>query len=92
VIRGFGDSDTRELFETGKNRRFRVIERVALRKLQQLRSARTLQQMANPPGNRLEQLRSDRAGQHCIRINDQWRPCFRWQDGDAYDVEIVDYH
>jgi proteic killer suppression protein len=92
VIRSYGDSHTRELFETGQSRRFRAIERVALRKLQQLRSAQTLLEMANPPGNRLEPLRSDRAGQHSIRINDQWRLCFRWHDGDAYDVEIVDYH
>ena len=57
-----------------------------------LHRARTLHDLAVPPGNRLEALKRDRAGQHSIRINDQWRICFRWQEGDAYDVEIVDYH
>ena len=68
------------------------IERVALRKLTQLHRSRELRDLFVPPGNRLEALRGDRAGQHSIRINDQWCLCFRWQGEDAHDVEIVDYH
>ncbi|MGH9671198.1 MAG: type II toxin-antitoxin system RelE/ParE family toxin [Terriglobales bacterium] len=73
-------------------KRFRGFERVAQRKLQQLEAAVELRDLSSPPGNRLEALRGDRKGQHSIRINDQWRICFVWRDGDAYDVEIVDYH
>jgi proteic killer suppression protein len=73
-------------------RRFRAIERAARRKLEFLASARVLDDLRSPPGNRLEALRRDRSGQHSIRINDQWRICFRWIDNDAWDVEIVDYH
>jgi proteic killer suppression protein len=69
-----------------------VIHRVALRKLVQLDAATALDDLRVPPGNRLEKLTGDRAGHHSIRINDQWRVCFRWHQGDAYDVEIVDYH
>ena len=72
--------------------RFRAIERVAQRKLRQLDSTSELRDLAAPPGNRLEALRGDRAGQHSIRINDQWRICFVWRNGDAYNVEIADYH
>ncbi len=68
------------------------IERVALRKLTQLDRSRELRDMRLPPGNRLEVLKGDRKGLQSIRVNDQWRICFRWHDGDAYDVEIVDYH
>ncbi len=68
------------------------IERVALRKLTQLDRSRELRDLQLPPGNRLEALKGDRAGQHSIRINDQYRLCFRWQGEDAHDVEIVDYH
>lgn len=68
------------------------IERVALRKLTQLDRSRDLRDLRVPPGNRLEALRGDRAGQHSLRINDQYRLCFRWQGEDAHDVEIVDYH
>lgn len=68
------------------------IIKVANRKLIQLHNAQSLNDLRAPPGNRLEALQGNRAGQHSIRINDQWRVCFRWQDGDAYDVEIVDYH
>ncbi len=92
VIRTYGDAATRQLFEAGSHRRFRSIARVALRKLQQLNAAQSLEEMASPPGNRLEGLKGDRKGRHSIRINDQWRICFRWHDGDAYEVEIVDYH
>ena len=72
-------------------RRFGAFERIARRKLQLLDTATKLDELRVPPGNRLEALRGNRTGQHSIRINDQWRICFRW-DGDAYDVEIVDYH
>ena len=68
------------------------IERVALRKLRQLDVSQDLFDLRLPPGNRLEALKGDRAGQQSIGVNDQWRICFRWHDGDAYDVEIVDYH
>jgi toxin HigB-1 len=68
------------------------VQRVSLRKLRILDAATSLEDLRVPPGNRLERLRGDRAGQHSIRINDQWRICFRWRESDAYDVEIVDYH
>lgn len=68
------------------------IIKVANRKLTQIHNARSLDDLKAPPGNRLEMLSGDRKGQHSIRINDQWRLCFRWLEGDAYDVEIVDYH
>jgi toxin HigB-1 len=68
------------------------LQRIGLRKLQMLHAATSLQDLLVPPGNRLERLSGDRAGQHSIRLNDQWRLCFRWQAGDAFDVEIVDYH
>lgn len=68
------------------------LRRVMLRKLVQLDAVVRIDELRVPPGNRLEKLHGDRAGQHSIRINDQWRVCFRWADGDAYDVEIVDYH
>lgn len=92
MIRSYGDAATRQLFEVGDHRRFRSIARVVLRKLQQLNATPKLEEMGSPPGNRLEALRGDRKGQHSIRINDQWRICFRWHEGDAYEVEIVDYH
>lgn len=63
-----------------------------LRKLLVLDAAESLQDLSSPPGNRLEKLRGDRSGQHSIRINDQWRLCFRWRNGDAYEVQIADYH
>ena len=72
--------------------RFRAIERPARRKLLYLHRAQSLRDLMMPPGNRLEALRGDRKGQHSIRVNEQWRICFRWLDGHVYDVEIVDYH
>ena len=72
--------------------RFRAIERIARRKLLFLHRARSLQDLRVPPGNRLEELKGDRKGQHSIRINVRWRICFVWTEGDAFDVEIVDYH
>jgi toxin HigB-1 len=92
VIQGFRSKETEELFQYRHSRRFRAIERIALRKLLQLHAATELQTLASPPGNRLEALRGSRKGQHSIRINDQWRICFVWRDGHCYDVEIVDYH
>jgi toxin HigB-1 len=92
VIQTFADRDTQRLHERGSVRRFRAIERVALRKLRQLGAATQLSDLASPPGNRLEPLHGKREGQHSIRINDQWRLCFVWKNSDAYDVEITDYH
>jgi proteic killer suppression protein len=92
VIRSFKDPEAEALF-TGKfSRRLQQVARVAQRKLQQLHAARELSDLAAFPGNRLEALAGDRRGQHSIRVNDQYRICFVWHDGDADDVEIVDYH
>jgi toxin HigB-1 len=92
VIASFRSEETQQLHERQSSRRFQPFERIALRKLRMLHAAKALQDLASPPGNRLEALRGDRVGQHSIRINDQWRICFVWKDGNAYDVEIVDYH
>jgi len=92
MIRSFNCRDTEALFRDQDNVRFRAIERVARRKLLYLHSAKVLDDLRAPPGNRLEALKGNRKGQHSIRVNDQWRLCFGWKDGDAYDVEIVDYH
>lgn len=92
MIRSFRTSDTERLFRDEPVVRFRAIERAARRKLLYLHQARRLDDLRVPPGNRLEALKGDRRGQHSIRINDQWRICFQWKEGDAFDVEIVDYH
>ena len=92
MIRSFSCRDTQALFESRAVRHFRAIERVARRKLLQLHAAPSLDSLKVPPGNRLEPLKADRSGQHSIRVNDQYRICFVWTDGDAEDVEIVDYH
>ncbi len=92
MIRSFRCKETERLAKGFRVRRFVAIERVARRKLAQLDAAATLEFLRVPPGNRLEALRSNRAGQHSIRINDRWRLCFRFLDGDAHDAEIVDYH
>jgi len=92
VIRSFRCPETQRLFDREPVRRFKSIERSAQRKLAMLDAAPDLRSLATLPGNRLEQLKGDRQGQYSIRINDQWRICFRWRDADAYDVEIVDYH
>ena len=91
MIKGFRCRDTEALFNDRPVRRFQSIERAARRKLEMLDAAQALDDLRRPPGNRLEALRHDRIGQHSIRINDQWRICFVWQDG-ATGVEIVDYH
>jgi proteic killer suppression protein len=92
VIRSFSCADTEALFQSRPVSRFRNIERVARRKLLQIHAATVLATLRVPPGNRLEALRGDRHGQHSIRINNQWRVCFRWASDGAHDVEIVDYH
>ncbi len=93
MIRSFGNRKTRRLFEDGVcPPEWRAFEAVALRKLDMVHAAIELRDLRSPPGNRLEALRGDRRGQHSIRINDQWRICFRWTDAGPGDVEIVDYH
>ena len=93
MIRSFRDTESRRLFERRGSRRLPMeIHRVALRKLAMLDAAGALDDLRVPPGNRLERLHGDRKGQHSIRINERWRICFRWRDGDAHEVEIVDYH
>jgi proteic killer suppression protein len=93
VIKSFADADTRLLWETGKSRHIPAnIRGTALRKLAVLDSAEKLRDLKDPPGNYLEALKSDRKGQHSIRINDQYRLCFVWKEPNAFDVEIVDYH
>ena len=92
MIKTFRDKNTEALFHDELVRRFKDFERPARRKLYYLHRAKSLQDLRVPPGNRLEGLSGNRAGQHSNRINDQWRICFIWLDGDAYDVEIIDYH
>lgn len=93
MIRGFADKATERLFRDGVcPARWRAIETVALRKLDMIDSATRLDDLRSPPGNRLEALRGDRAGQHSIRVNQQWRVCFRWTADGPEAVEIVDYH
>ena len=92
MIKSFTCHDT-EMFFAGKRiSRFVAIEATAMRKLQQLHAAPNLDFLRVPPGNRLEALSGNRAGQHSVRINDQWRVCFVWKEGHAWQVEIVDYH
>ena len=93
MIKSFADTETERLFGGVTSRRLPPdIQRAARRKLLQLDAADRLEIMRLPPGNRLEALKGDRRGQHSIRINDQWRICFRWHEHDAHAVEIVDYH
>jgi toxin HigB-1 len=93
VIRNFKDKETQKVFERKYSRKLPSdIQQTALRKLRMLNRAETLQDLRVPPANRLERLVGDREGQYSIRINDRWRICFLWQDGDALEVEIVDYH
>jgi len=91
MIRSFKCRETERILRRVGSRRFHSIEKLALRKLLQLEASERLEDLRIPPGNRLEKLSGNRAGQHSIRINDQWRICFRWDRG-AWDVEIVDYH
>ena len=93
MIQSFACAETAKIFHGQVARRFPPgIQRTGRRKLLQLHAAVGLRDIAVPPGNRLESLKGSRAGQHSIRINDQWRICFRWHGSDAFDVEIVDYH
>lgn len=93
MIRTFADKETVKVWGGTPSRRLPAeIQPVARRKLRMLHNAATLDDLRVPPANRLEALKGNRKGQHSIRINDQWRLCFRWKDGDAHDVEIVDYH
>lgn len=93
MIKSFRDRDTERLFNRQPVRKLGAdVQRVALRKLRMLDAATVLDDLRVPPGNRLEKLKGDRAGQHSIRVNKQWRICFRWRSGHAHGVEIVDYH
>jgi proteic killer suppression protein len=93
VILSFACAETERIFRMELSRRFPPdIQRNARRKLLALHAATELRQMAVPPGNRLEALKGGRKGQHSVRVNDRWRICFRWHEGNAYEVEMVDYH
>ncbi len=93
MIQSFACTNTERLFHRERAKHFpQKIHRVALRKLRMLHRSRTLQDLRVPPGNRLESLKGDRKGQYSIRVNDQFRICFAWRSGDAFDVEMVDYH
>jgi toxin HigB-1 len=92
VIVSFSDAETANLFLRRRSRRLSGIARVALRKLDQLEAAKSLDDLRIPPANRLESLKGDRHGQHSIRVNDQFRLCFIWKPDGAHEVEIVDYH
>jgi toxin HigB-1 len=93
MIKSLADKETEKLWRRERSKAVPTqLQRVALRKLTQLHVSGRLQDLAVPPGNRLEPLSGSRKGQHSIRINDQYRVCFVWEDGDAYDVEVTDYH
>jgi toxin HigB-1 len=92
MIQSFKDAGTKDLYETGTNRRWTAIRAVALRKLDQIEASISLSELRVPPGNHFEALKGDRMGQHCIRINDQYRICFTWKADGAHAVEITDYH
>lgn len=92
MIKSFKDTGTKNLFQGKRIRRFVNIETVAMRKLAMLNRAEQIDDLRIPPGNRLEALKGNRAGYYSIRINDQFRICFRFENGDAFEVEIVDYH
>ncbi len=91
MIRSFADEDTEQVFGRRPSRRYATFERVALRKLRQIHSVSRVEELAEPPGNRLEKLKGDREGLWSLRINRQWRICFEWRGGDAYEVQILDY-
>lgn len=93
MIRSFRGKETERIFQRERSRKLPPdVQRIAQRKLAMLDAAQLLPDLRVPPGNRLEKLTGDRRGQYSIRINDQWRICFRWEEGNAYDVEITDYH
>jgi proteic killer suppression protein len=92
MIVSWGDADTESIWDLRPTRRFRAFAKIALRKLEMLDSARAIDDLRVPPGNRLEKLRGGREGQWSIRINGQYRICFKWDENSAYDVEVTDYH
>ena len=93
MIKSFKDKETEKIYSREGSRKLPVdIQQVALRKLRMINNATNLNDLKVPPANNLEKLKGDREGQHSIRINDQWRICFKWKGGDAHDVEITDYH
>ena len=93
MIKSFACKETEHLFHRGRARKLPGdIQRIAMRKLWMIDAAPDIHALRVPPGNRLEALKGSRTGQHSIRINDQWRICFHWKEGNAHDVEIVDYH
>jgi proteic killer suppression protein len=92
MIQSFKDAETKQLFEARSSKRWQGISAIALRKLDQIEAAISLEDLRVPPGNRLEALKGDRYGQHSVRINDQFRICFEWKTDGAHKVEIVDYH
>ncbi len=93
MIKSFAAADTERVFNRIRVRRWSLgVQRIARRKLIQIDASARLDDLRIPPGNRLEKLKGDRAGQYSVRLNDQWRICFRWREGDAYDVEITHYH
>jgi proteic killer suppression protein len=92
VIVSFRSKETEQLWREGQSRKFYSIAKIALRKLLMLNNAHELRDLSAPPSNRLEKLKADRAGQYSIRINDQYRICFHFHEGEAHNVEIVDYH
>jgi proteic killer suppression protein len=92
MLRSFRDAEAGKIFAGIGSKQFQAIEKAAIRKLIHLNQATTLRDLAAIPGNQLEALKGDRKGQYSVRINNQYRICFRWKDGDAFDVEIADYH
>ncbi len=92
MIKSFRSKETGRLFNRLRSRRWQSVAAVARRKLELLNAATSLDELRIPPGNRLETLKGDRRGEHSLRINDQWRICFVWREGDAHEVEITDYH
>ena len=93
MIKGFGDKESEKIWNGIRSKKLpSEIQNVARRKLRMINNAQDINDLRVPPANRLEKLKGDRKGQYSIRINNQWRICFTWDDGDAYDVEIVDYH
>ena len=93
MIKSFKDGETEKIYSREGSRKLPVdIQQVALRKLRMVNNAKNLKDLKIPPANNLEKLKRDREGQHGIKINDQWRICFKWKDGDAHEVEITDYH
>ena len=92
MVRSHAGKAAAKLAARRRVRRFEAIERVALRKLEMIRASEVLEDLSVPPGNRLEALRGDRVGQHSIRVDDQWRICSTWREGEAHDVEICDHH